>query len=107
MTADVIPITSSEVTREWQTMDLVLQGPVVRGFGRGKADLQCPTANIDPAHVDKAIQKCLGDRAGVYAGTATFVQCCHACEVHKEYPMVLSIGKFVMPAIPLTQQSHV
>ncbi len=46
----------------------MLQGAVVRGFGRGSKQLGFPTANIDAAKLADALE---GVQTGVYCGWAT------------------------------------
>ncbi|KAG9395578.1 Riboflavin kinase [Carpediemonas membranifera] len=85
-------ITAAEAIRLWEKIDLTLEGPIVHGFGRGKSQLQCPTANVDPNCVREEVKEILAQRMGVYAGYATF-SCNNAAADHGErYPMVMSIG---------------
>jgi riboflavin kinase len=43
-----------------------LSGPIIKGFGRGSAELGIPTANIDPSTLEAAGQSAI--RSGVYYG---------------------------------------
>ncbi|KAG9394518.1 Riboflavin kinase [Carpediemonas membranifera] len=88
-----LAITAADAVREWESVDLVLQGPIVKGFGRGKSQLQCPTANLDPNAIQEDVKKILGQRMGVYAGYATFTSKNARFPAPGErYPMVMSIG---------------
>ncbi|KAG9394836.1 Riboflavin kinase [Carpediemonas membranifera] len=82
-------ILASEAVRVWEPIDLVVSGHVIHGFGRGKRQLGCPTANLDLEHIDEALKATIGTRMGVYAGFATFLSGVHKGETH---PAVLSIG---------------
>jgi HAD superfamily hydrolase (TIGR01509 family) len=63
---------------------LRLRGAVVRGVGRGSAQLGIPTANLDPAALE----------AGALGGAVTGIYCGHASvgDSSEVYDMVMSIG---------------
>lgn len=64
------------------TPAVLLEGPVVAGFGRGSKELGIPTANLDP----DALGSALGSVApGVYCGWTTI-------DGAGPYKAVMSIG---------------
>lgn len=75
---------ASEVKREPRQLDkeLQLEGIVIRGFGRGGKQLDCPTANI-PIEAHEATLQTLS--TGIYYGEARV-------DSSVRYPAVISIG---------------
>ena len=63
---------------------LRLAGPVIKGFGRGSAELQIPTANIPIAGL--SVGGLTAVDSGVYFGFASL------SSTRAVYPMVMSIG---------------
>jgi len=72
----------------------VLEGPVVRGFGRGSKEMGVPTANIDPTAV---ADETAGWPAGVYYGWARLVTPGMPEEEAAVRGMVMNVG--VRPTI--------
>lgn len=60
----------SPIVLQRDGLPCVLEGPVVRGFGRGSKEMGVPTANIDPTAV---ADETAGWPAGVYYGWARLV----------------------------------
>jgi Riboflavin kinase len=61
---------------------VLLQGPVVAGYGRGSKELGIPTANLDPDAVGPALDTL---PTGIYCGWATL-------DGEGPYKAVMSIG---------------
>ncbi|MCJ1441882.1 MAG: riboflavin kinase [Stictis urceolatum] len=69
---------------------LRLEGPVVKGFGRGSKELGIPTANLPISGLDIAGNTDLD--SGVYFGFASLRRSTLTSQTPTVYPMVMSIG---------------
>uniref|UniRef100_A0A914Y9M0 riboflavin kinase n=1 Tax=Panagrolaimus superbus TaxID=310955 RepID=A0A914Y9M0_9BILA len=72
----------SASTKTLSALPIFLRGKVVRGYGRGGRELNCPTANLD----ETAVNSFPSDApTGVYIGFAKVNN-------DKVYPMAMSVG---------------